>query len=277
MTLIGITRIVRQSLVCLRACGFKPAVTFLYVNLLRKAGSKGSRTYQLRLRGLPHPIYLRGGRADFFVFAQIFADEEFAPIRQLDLSAIVDLGGNIGLASVWLLNAFPRAQLVAVEANPDNYPSLEANLQPFGERATVVKGGVWWRRAPLTLVRRQNESDAYVREAIPGDNPADLMDGWDIPALMARKGFSRIDLLKIDIEGAETDLFLKDAGRWLPLVRNLSVELHGPECEAALEHALAPYTYQRQVRGELTFCFDLRPRRPLPVESAVTATQNSVP
>jgi FkbM family methyltransferase len=265
MTLIGITRIVRQSLVCLRLYGFRTAFTFLSANLLRKSGSARPQIYQLRPRGLPHPIYLRGGRADFLVFAQIFADMEFAPIRQRDLSTIVDLGGNIGLASVWLLNVFPRAKVVAIEANPDNFQSLQANLEPFGERVTVVRGGVWWRRTPLALVRRENEADAYVREAAPEDDPADLMDGWDIPALMAHGGFARIDLLKIDIEGAEIDLFLKDAGRWLPLVRNLSVELHGPECEAALEQALAPYTYQRQVLGELTFCFDLRPKQTRPV------------
>jgi hypothetical protein len=86
------------------------------------------------------------------------------------------------------------------------------------------------------------------------------MDGWDVPALMARAGFGRVDLLKIDIEGAEIDLLLKNAERWLPRVRNLSIEFHGPECEAALERALEPYTYQRQVLGELTFCFHLRPK-----------------
>ena len=87
--------------------------------------------------------------------------------------------------------------MVTIEANPDNYPSLEANLHPYGDRATVVKGGVWWRRTALALVRRQNEGDAHVREAVSGDNPADLMEGWDIPALMELAGFTRIDLLKI--------------------------------------------------------------------------------
>jgi FkbM family methyltransferase len=212
---------------------------------------------------------LRGGRADFLVFAQIFLDQEFAPLRQQDLARIVDLGGNIGLASTWLLNTFPRAKIVSIEANRDNYPALEANLAPYGDRATIVKGGVWWRKTPLALVRRESDADAQVREARTGDNPADILDGWDVPALMERGGFSQIDLLKIDIEGAEVDLFLKGADRWLPQVRNLSIELHGAECEAALDRALASYTYQRQALGELTFCFNLRPR---PVEKSSVAT-----
>jgi len=270
MTLNGVTLIVRQTLICLRRYGLQTAFAFLSVNLLRKSGNTRQRIYRVHPRRLAHPLSLRGGRSDFFVFGQIFVEEEFAPLRNHDISRIVDLGGNIGLASVWLLNTFPRAQVVAIEANPENYPSLDANLGPYGDRATVVQGGVWWRRTPLTLVRRQNESDAYVREPHAGETPAEVMEGWDVPSLMTYAGFTHIDLLKIDIEGAEVDLLLH-AERWLPQVRNLSIELHGPESEAALDRALASYTCQRQVRGELTFCMNLKPKHPLGAGSAATA------
>lgn len=260
MTLTGITRIARQTLTCLRLYGLRNARVFLSVNLRRKSGSAHQRVYRMHSPQLRHPLQLRGGRADFLVFAQIFLDQEFAPLRQQDLARIIDLGGNIGLASAWLLNIFPRAKVVCIEANSDNYASLEANLAPYGDRAVIVKGGVWWRQTPLALVRRENETDAQVREARAGDDPAAILEGWDVPALMQCAGFTRIDLLKIDIEGAEVELLLHDADRWLPQVRNLSIELHGPASEAALERALASYTYQRQTSGELTFCFNLQPK-----------------
>jgi FkbM family methyltransferase len=271
MTPNGIQLIVFQTWTALRRYGSTAALFFLSANLRRKSGSTRQAPHRLPLKGIEHPLFLREGRSDPFFFGQIFLDQEFGPTRTLEVSSIIDLGGNAGLASIWFLNTFPRAKLVTIEANPDNYPSLEANLHPYGDRATVVKGGVWWRRTALALVRRQNEGDAHVREAVSGDNPADLLEGWDIPALMECAGFTSIDLLKIDIEGAEVDLLLKDAERWLPRVRNLSIELHGPECEAALERALAPYTYQRQVLGELIFCFHLRPKQPLPAGSDATA------
>jgi FkbM family methyltransferase len=271
MTPIGIARIVRQTLACLRLGGPATAWAFLSDNLRRKLGSTRPRTYHLHPRGLAHPLLLRGGRGDLFVFAQIFADREFAPLRQQNFSRIVDLGGNIGLASAWFLNAFPRAKVVTIEANPDNYASLEANLQPYGDRATVVQGGVWWRRAPLALVRRQNESDAHVREALPEDASAEILEGWDVPALMELGGFPEIDLLKIDIEGAEVELFSRGTERWLPQIRNLSIELHGPECEAAFDRALASYTCRRQLRGELTFCLDLRPKDLRPIDPSSAA------
>jgi FkbM family methyltransferase len=169
---------------------------------------------------------------------------------------------------------FSPRQAHTIEANPDNYPSLNANLGPYSDRAIIVNGGVWWRRTPLAI-RRQNEGDAGVRETRPED--VDLMEGWDLPALMERAGFTHVDLLKIDIEGAEVELLLKNAERWLPRVRNLSIELHGPECEAALERALEPYTYQRQVLGELVFCFHLRPKNPLPETSQESAHWGNFP
>jgi FkbM family methyltransferase len=275
MTLNGIKLIATQTWTALRRYGYTAALFFLSANLRRKSGGTRQAIRRLPLKGIEHPLLLREGRSDPFFFGQIFLDQEFGPTRTLELSSIVDLGGNAGLASIWFLNTFPRAKVVTIEANPDNYSSLEANLGPYGDRATVVKGGAWWRRTPLALIRRRNEGDAGVREAVPGDDPATLMDGWDIPALMARGGFSQIDLLKIDIEGGEVELLLNGAERWLPQVRNLSIELHGPECEAALERALAPYTYQRQVLGELIFCFQLRSKHPLPARPAATAVHTT--
>ena len=115
MTPIGIARIVRQTSACLRLCGPATAWAFLSDNLRRKLGSTRARTYHLHPRGLAHPLLLRGGRGDLFVFAQIFADREFAPLRQQNFSRIVDLGGNIGLASAWFLNAFPQAKVVTID------------------------------------------------------------------------------------------------------------------------------------------------------------------
>ena len=261
MTLNGIRLIVRQTFSALQRDGLRVAFIFLMVNLQRKAGSKEAKLHRLRPRALAHSVTLRAGRSDFFFYGQIFIDDEFAPVRSLQVRNIVDLGGNIGLASVWCLNQFPEARVVTIEANPVNYASLAMNLAPYGSRAVTVEGGVWWRNAGLTVLRRQNEGDAQVRERQPGDDLATSIDGWDIPSLMERGGFDHVDLLKMDVEGAEVELFEHGADRWLPLVRNLALETHGPHCEAALERGLRHYNYRKAVRGELTFYLGLERKR----------------
>jgi FkbM family methyltransferase len=266
LTSHGTKIIAANTWAALRRYGPRAAFFFLASNLRRRSGTLRRKTHQLHLKCLEHPLHVRE-YSDPFFFAQIFLEQEFAPVRGLDVSTVIDLGGNVGLASVWFLNTFPRARVITVEANPDNFTSLDANLRHYGDRSIVVHGGAWWRQTSLALVRRRDEGDASVREALPGDDPSILMDGWDVPALMARAGFDNVDLLKIDIEGAEVDLLLNDAGRWLPRVRNLSIEFHGPKCEAAFERALAPYTFRRHVRGELTFCMDLKPKHPSPVDA----------
>ncbi|HEX6770410.1 MAG TPA: hypothetical protein VF126_00190 [Acidobacteriaceae bacterium] len=150
-------------------------------------GTTHARIYRLRPRRLLHHVTLRAGSADLFVFAQIFADNEFAPLNKQDFRSIIDLGGNIGLASAWFLSTFPHSKVVTIEANPDNYALLDANLQAYGDRAAIVRGGVWQHRTKLAVVRRENESDAQVREARPGDRPADIIEAWDIPSLMKRR------------------------------------------------------------------------------------------
>jgi hypothetical protein len=43
-------------------------------------------------------------------------------------------------------------------------------------------------------------------------------------------GFAQVDLMKIDIEGAETTVFRIDVSNWLGRVRNICIELHGQAC-----------------------------------------------
>jgi hypothetical protein len=155
MTSDGIKLIATQTWTALHRFGPRAAYFFFSANLRRKSGSHRQILHRLPHNGLAHPLCLREGRSDPFFFGQIFLDQEFGLTRSLNVSSIIDLGGNAGLASVWFLNTFPRARLITIEANPDNYPSLNANLGPYSDRAIIVNGGVWWRRTPLALIRRR--------------------------------------------------------------------------------------------------------------------------
>jgi hypothetical protein len=79
-----------------------------------------------------------------------------------------------------------------------------------------------------------------------------------MPTLIGLSGATEIDLLKIDIEKSELELFSRNTENWLPRIRNLCIELHGADCEAVFFRALADYSYNLSRTGELTVCSDLR-------------------
>jgi hypothetical protein len=71
-----------------------------------------------------------------------------------------------------------------------------------------------------------------------------------------------IDLLKIDVEGAELPLFTSNFESWLARTRNLVIELHDGECSDAFFRALKGYDYQLERSGDLTLCKNITPRDP---------------
>jgi hypothetical protein len=73
--------------------------------------------------GALHPVVMRvGGSSDPEVFDQSFIDAILAEFvsRVGDARVIVDLGANVGFSSVFFLNAFPGAFVLAVEPDPQN-------------------------------------------------------------------------------------------------------------------------------------------------------------
>jgi hypothetical protein len=74
-------------------------------------------------------------------------------------------------------------------------------------------------------------------------------------------GGSSVDLLKVDIEGAELSVFGESAASWLHRVHNISIELHGKDCEEVFFAALKDFDYELGHFGELTICRNLRSRK----------------
>lgn len=79
-----------------------------------------------------------------------------------------------------------------------------------------------------------------------------------MPEILRRAGAAPpIDILKVDIEGAETAVF-RGQREWLRFTRHLAIELHGPEPRAALDEALAPLQWRQHTSGELTIASNLQ-------------------
>ena len=219
--------------------------------------------YQLRSRFSPGPVYVRAGSSDRRVFRQVLINLEydcFPSVREPRL--IVDCGANVGYASLFFLGRYPSAHVVAIEPEPDNFALLRRNTAPYGKRVTAIQSGVWSHAAGLTIRRGEfgdgREWATQVSETPPGQTPD--MQAVDLAGVLLASGFPRIDILKVDIERAEMELFARGTDRWLDRVDNLVIELHGPDCEKTLFDALRGRDYELSRCGELTILEGLRAR-----------------
>jgi len=200
--------------------------------------------------------------SDEHVFDQIFVRQEYALVRDLlkEQQTILDLGANVGYASAYFATCYPSARILAVEPDPSNYQLCVRNLAPYGARVKTLQGAVWSACGRLALSRGSfgdgREWATQVVE-VPTASDADV-DAWDIPSLLDILGEEILDLLKIDIEGSEVELFEKNAARWLPRVRNICIELHDRRCREIFFRALRDFDYDLAEHLEFTLCLNLR-------------------
>src|SRR4051812_42045539 len=84
---------------------------------------KYNKTSVVQFPFLKYPLHLRGqyNRGDLQIFAQIFWWKQYNISVPFDPRFIVDLGANIGLASVYFADRFRDATIIALEPENDNY------------------------------------------------------------------------------------------------------------------------------------------------------------
>ena len=134
---------------------------------------------------------------------------------------IIDCGANIGLSVLYWKYLYPDSKIIAFEPDPAIFKILENNLTQFNYQ------GIEFRN--LAVWSSESEMSFQVDNSVGGK----IIQAENIPNVIKVKTFrlknllkQHIDMLKIDIEGAEYEV-LKDCQEKLFLVDHLFVEYHG--------------------------------------------------
>ena len=184
---------------------------------------KGS-IFRVDLRELARPIYMRAGTSDLWVFDQIFLYKEMGADFGTEVAFIIDAGANIGLTSAYFANRFPDARILALEVDRNNFEVLAANTMLYPNITPLFKG-LWYRRANLVIDNPEDYPWAFtVSEA--SQEESETVEAVSVPDLLLAFGWDRVDLLKMDIEGAELEVLSHGAEEWLARVGILAIEFH---------------------------------------------------
>jgi FkbM family methyltransferase len=190
-------------------------------------------------------VYIRDDPSDREVYDGVFGRREYA-VDMPEPQLIVDAGAHIGLASVFFARRYPKATIVALEPDAQNFALLQRNTKGLSVKCYNV--GLWSSDTCLRIVNDGAASWSFrVIEDFDGPIEAVTVD-WII------RKHGRIDCLKMDIEGSEVAVFQHSRG-WIGTIQTLIVELHDKEpgaraCKDALKYAINGYRFKHSVSGE---------------------------
>jgi FkbM family methyltransferase len=206
--------------------------------------------------GAGHPLFLRLRTTDAKVYNGALIRRDYDYPTSFSPRTIVDVGANCGMTSIFYARRYPDATIVAVEPEISNYTALTKNTRSY-PNVIPIHAALW------------NE-DGQV-EVFPGDLgfascPGSMNWGkWafhvrkgtgcralTMATLMREVGIESIDILKVDVEGAEWEIF--SGCDWIDKVKLLAIELHDrfrPGCSDAVNAVTKEY--RRTERGLVTF------------------------
>jgi FkbM family methyltransferase len=190
----------------------------------------------VKLEGLRHPLCLRLQTSD----AQVCDEVLFRRVYSFPVSfpprTIVDAGANCGITSVFYANQFPQATIWAIEPEPSNYAALIKNAKQY-PNIIPIRAALWSEDGEVELCSPAPKFQDWGKWGFAVRSGRGCR-AFTIHTLMQEMGVDGIDILKIDIEGAEREIF-SDTG-WVDRVRLLAIELHDrthPGCTAAVDAA----------------------------------------
>ena len=253
----------------LRPCvGLYGALTFQFAEDWARlwsliAGKETASEVRLWPKGNRGPVAVRLRSSDMQVFQQVFVWQQYKPATQIrEPKVVVDCGANVGYTSSYFLERFPTARVIALEPDPHNAELCRRNLQPYGDRVLVLQKALWGSVAHLAFVedtRKKGDEWGIQVSTLGAGQLEHTVEGIDIPTLLSTTGIDQIDLLKIDIEKSEAEVFRNHADSWLHRVHNIAIELHDSTCREVFYSALHKYEFSEDQCGEVTLCLNIRP------------------
>jgi FkbM family methyltransferase len=176
---------------------------------------------KIKLRSIKYPFALRKNTTDFEVFRQVFSEYTGISYPQ-NAQVIIDGGANIGLFSVFMKNKYPDAKIICVEPDVENFKILQSNTGCY-DNVYCENCGIWDKNTKLNVYDKFNLGKWGI---ICEESPEGKISSVSIDFLLEKYNVKQVDILKLDIEGSEKQVFAGDCEKWLPKIKTIIIETH---------------------------------------------------
>ncbi|MFD2515652.1 FkbM family methyltransferase [Pontibacter locisalis] len=199
--------------------GFSFTFSYLFQRFILK-----KEILSLNLQNLEHKVFLRNNHSDFQVFSQIFIDKEYQTDSSIEPNIIIDCGANIGLATLFFMRYFPYSHYIVIEPEMGNFNMLTQNLSKY-PNVTLINKAVWNKKGHI-VIKDNGWGNAGFTVQETRSSEVDSIETISINDIIKDYNLKQIDILKLDIEGSEEQIFLETYDQWQSKVDLIFVEIH---------------------------------------------------
>lgn len=202
--------------------------------------------FKLRISIHGNNILIRTATSDFDVAKACLGDEEYDYLTFGNPKIILDVGANIGASTRFFANSFPGSKIYALEPDAKNYRLLKRNTTSC-KNVTPLQLALWIDNNPHNLNQRMTGTWGFTLCKVHSSSSrktSAIVPCVTLPELMEQERIQYIDIMKMDIEGAEKEI-LEDSKDWIGKVGILTAELHdriNPGCELAFLKATESFS-----------------------------------
>ncbi len=167
-------------------------------------------------------VYLRKNNVDNEVFDYVFKDKYHRPDHPLksNCPVILDLGVNIGLSVVDFKLLYPSAIVYGYELDKDNAEMAIKNTAGLPD-VYIYNQGIWHEKKMVGISGKNADAFTIDEKKDQGEHVMTTT----LHDVISDHGLKKIDYIKMDIEGAEHEIFQHDLD-WLDITGQIKVEVH---------------------------------------------------
>jgi FkbM family methyltransferase len=201
-------------------------------NALRTHGPGATKPVDLRTKdGLT--ISIRQNYGDAMTIAEIFLDDCYGRDLALPNSPVViDVGGFIGDFALYAVKRLNARKVVVCEPSPRNWALLLKNIanNSYQDRIEPVNKAVTANGENVMMnIDAPDDQQSMVSAHCENAQPMSSVPGISLGQLLRDHSVEYVDLLKIDVEGAEYAILEGTSSDVFRRVRNIVFEYHDIE------------------------------------------------